>query len=237
MFNALADIDENVEDDPVQDAGVEGCRYGTLLPCHALPADDVYPGSGYRWRSRFRSAIITIVVAGIVGQVFTERRLFIQDGPVEWLTAGVINFRGIYWEVERDTPIAIPLFIFMGIMQRSKIAEDLLVTMAQLFGPMPGGLGISVVFVGALLAATTGIVGATVVAMGRLSCPPCCAISQSSHRHHLPRERSGHSAIHRADHRASCAAADQAQATCQSLYKEATRSRSLGSQRRLDECR
>ena len=50
--------------------------------------------------------------------------------------------------------IAIPLFVFMGIMlQRSKIAEDLLVTMAQLFGPMPGGLGISVVFVGALLAA------------------------------------------------------------------------------------
>ncbi len=60
----------------------------------------------------------------------------------------------------------------MGIMlQRSKIAEDLLVTMAQLFGPVPGGLGISVVFVGALLAATTGIVGATVVAMGLISLP------------------------------------------------------------------
>ncbi|MEM6945653.1 MAG: TRAP transporter large permease subunit, partial [Pseudomonadota bacterium] len=73
---------------------------------------------------------------------------------------------------DRDTLIAIPLFIFMGIMlQRSKIAEDLLVTMAQLFGPVPGGLGISVVFVGALLAATTGIVGATVVAMGLISLP------------------------------------------------------------------
>jgi tripartite ATP-independent transporter DctM subunit len=60
----------------------------------------------------------------------------------------------------------------MGIMlQRSKIAEDLLVTMAQLFGPIPGGLGISVVFVGGLLAATTGIVGATVVAMGLISLP------------------------------------------------------------------
>ena len=60
----------------------------------------------------------------------------------------------------------------MGIMlQRSKIAEDLLVTMAQLFGPVRGGLGISVVFVGALLAATTGIVGATVVAMGLISLP------------------------------------------------------------------
>jgi TRAP-type mannitol/chloroaromatic compound transport system permease large subunit len=84
----------------------------------------------------------------------------------------VTNLRGVYWEVERDTLIAIPLFIFMGIMlQRSKIAEDLLVTMAQLFGPVPGGLGISVVFVGALLAATTGIVGATVVAMGMISLP------------------------------------------------------------------
>ena len=60
----------------------------------------------------------------------------------------------------------------MGIMlQRSKIAEDLLVTMGQLFGPIPGGLGISVIFVGALLAATTGIVGATVVAMGLISLP------------------------------------------------------------------
>ncbi|MBT8346820.1 MAG: TRAP transporter large permease subunit, partial [Desulfofustis sp.] len=68
--------------------------------------------------------------------------------------------------------IAVPLFIFMGIMlQRSKIAEDLLVTMAQLFGPVPGGLGISVVLVGALLAATTGIVGATVIAMGLISLP------------------------------------------------------------------
>ena len=69
------------------------------------------------------SAIITIVIAGIAGQLFTgdSGAYFIQDGPVEWLTAGVTNFRGIYWEVERDTLIAIPLFIFMGIMlQRSR---------------------------------------------------------------------------------------------------------------------
>lgn len=120
------------------------------------------------------SAIVTIVLAGICGTIFQgdSGAYFIQDGPMEWLTAGVMNFRGIYWEVERDTLIAIPLFIFMGIMlQRSKIAEDLLVTMAQLFGPIPGGLGISVVFVGGLLAATTGIVGATVVAMGLISLP------------------------------------------------------------------
>ena len=120
------------------------------------------------------AAITTIALAGLAGYIFTgdPAAFFSQDGPVEWLTAGVTNFRGIYWEVERDTLIAIPLFIFMGIMlQRSRIAEDLLVTMAQLFGPIPGGLGVSVVFVGALLAATTGIVGATVVAMGLISLP------------------------------------------------------------------
>ncbi|MDA0785321.1 MAG: TRAP transporter large permease subunit [Proteobacteria bacterium] len=120
------------------------------------------------------AAILTIGIAALTGVIFAgdTGAFFAQDGPVQWLTAGVTNFRGVYWEVERDTLIAVPLFVFMGIMlQRSKIAEDLLVTMAQLFGPVPGGLGISVVFVGALLAATTGIVGATVVAMGLISLP------------------------------------------------------------------
>ena len=82
------------------------------------------------------AAIVTITLAGLTGTLFEgdSGAYFIQDGPIEWLTAGVTNFRGIYWEVELDTLIAIPLFIFMGIMlQRSKIAEDLLVTMAQLF--------------------------------------------------------------------------------------------------------
>ena len=120
------------------------------------------------------SAILSIGIAALCGYVFegNASAYFVQDGPLEWLSAGVTNFRSLYWDVERDTLIAIPLFIFMGIMlQRSKIAEDLLVTMAQLFGPIPGGLGISVVFVGALLAATTGIVGATVIAMGLISLP------------------------------------------------------------------
>ena len=121
------------------------------------------------------AAIVTISIAAVCGYLFASGNVdayFAQDGPSQWLSAGVTNLRGIYWEVERDTLIAIPLFIFMGIMlQRSKIAEDLLLTMARLFGPVPGGLGISVVFVGALLAATTGIVGATVVAMGLISLP------------------------------------------------------------------
>ena len=70
------------------------------------------------------------------------------------------------------TLIAVPLFVFMGVMlERSKVAENLLDTMAALFGPMRGGLGISVIVVGMLLAASTGIVGATVVTMGLLSLP------------------------------------------------------------------
>ena len=120
------------------------------------------------------AAIVSISLAAICGFVFEGNldAYFHSGGASQWISAGVTNLRGIYWEVERDTLIAIPLFIFMGIMlQRSKIAEDLLVTMAQLFGRVPGGLGISVVFVGALLAATTGIVGATVVAMGLISLP------------------------------------------------------------------
>jgi TRAP-type mannitol/chloroaromatic compound transport system permease large subunit len=120
------------------------------------------------------SAIFTIGLAALSGFVFEGNvaAYFAHGDPLQWLNAGVTNFRGIYWEPERDTLIAIPLFIFMGIMlERSKIAEDLLVTMAQLFGPIPGGLGISVVLVGALLAATTGIVGATVIAMGLISLP------------------------------------------------------------------
>jgi len=120
------------------------------------------------------AAIISIGLAAAAGYLAEGNMdaYFHSGGPSQWLSAGVTNLRGVYWDVERDTLIAIPLFIFMGIMlQRSKIAEDLLVTMAQLFGPIPGGLGISVVFVGALLAATTGIVGATVVAMGLISLP------------------------------------------------------------------
>ena len=120
------------------------------------------------------SAILSVSIAALAGYLFAgdPSAYFAQDGASQWLSAGVTNFRSLYWVVERDTLIAIPLFIFMGIMlQRSKIAEDLLVAMARLFGPLPGGLGISVVFVGALLAATTGIVGATVIAMGLISLP------------------------------------------------------------------
>ena len=178
------------------------------------------------------SAILTIGTAALAGLLFAgdPSAYFAQGGPGQWLSAGVTNFRGIYWEVERDTLIAIPLFVFMGIMlQRSKIAEDLLVTMAQLFGPMPGGLGISVVFVGALLAATTGIVGATVVAMGLISLP---AMMRNNYSNSLATGTIAASGtlgqiippsivlIILADQLAS--ATDQASSTRKLLYKETT---------------
>jgi tripartite ATP-independent transporter DctM subunit len=74
--------------------------------------------------------------------------------------------------MENTTLIAVPLFVFMGIMlEKSRLAEDLLSSMADLFGQFRSGLGVSVVLVGALLAASTGIVGATVVTMGLMSLP------------------------------------------------------------------
>ncbi len=71
-----------------------------------------------------------------------------------------------------ETLLAVPLFVLMGIaLERSNIAEDLLTTMAKLFGSVPGGLAIAVVPVGTLLAASTGVVGATVVTMGLIALP------------------------------------------------------------------
>lgn len=178
------------------------------------------------------AAILSIVLAAGSGYIFAGSvdAYFFSGGPSQWLTAGVTNLRGVYWEVERDTLIAIPLFIFMGIMlQRSKIAEDLLVTMARLFGPVPGGLGISVVFVGALLAATTGIVGATVVAMGLISLP---AMLRNNYSQSLATGTIAASGtlgqiippsivlIILADQLAS--ASDQASTARKALYKEAT---------------
>jgi TRAP-type mannitol/chloroaromatic compound transport system permease large subunit len=71
-----------------------------------------------------------------------------------------------------ETLLAVLMFVLMGItLERSKIANDLLLTMARVFGPLPGGLAVSIVVVGAFLAASTGIVGATVVTMGLLALP------------------------------------------------------------------
>ena len=78
----------------------------------------------------------------------------------------------LYGIMTNETLVAVPLFVFMGVtLERSRVAENLLETMSGLFGRLRGGLGLSVTLVGMLLAASTGIVGATVVTMGLLSLP------------------------------------------------------------------
>jgi tripartite ATP-independent transporter DctM subunit len=88
----------------------------------------------------------------------------------EALLSGLPN--RIFGIMSNETLVAVPLFVFMGVtLERARIAEDLLETLSGLFGNLRGGLGISVTIVGMLLAASTGIVGATVVTMGLLSLP------------------------------------------------------------------
>ena len=88
----------------------------------------------------------------------------------EALLSGLPN--RVFGIMTNETLVAVPLFVFMGVtLERAQIAEELLDTLSSLFGPLRGGLGISVTLVGMLLAASTGIVGATVVTMGLLSLP------------------------------------------------------------------
>jgi tripartite ATP-independent transporter DctM subunit len=104
----------------------------------------------------------TALVFAVIGNLF---------GIFDFALLGAL-IPQIFGRMTNPVLIAVPLFVFMGVMlERSKVAEDLLETMGQLFGRMPGGLGIAVTVVGALLAASTGIVGATVVTMGLLSLP------------------------------------------------------------------
>ena len=107
--------------------------------------------------------------------------------PVAFTFGGVALFFGIYAEgmdlfafmpfrimsvMQNTVLMAVPLFIFMGVvLQRTRLAEQLLTSMGRLFGGLPGGLAISTILVGALLAASTGVVGASVVAMGLISLP------------------------------------------------------------------
>ena len=101
--------------------------------------------------------------------------IFVAIGAMTGLLEPVqLNFMAgrLFKIMDRSTLIAVPLFIFMGLMlERTKIAEDLLESMATLFGTLRGGMGFAVTIVGMLLAASTGIVGATVVTMGLLSLP------------------------------------------------------------------
>jgi TRAP-type mannitol/chloroaromatic compound transport system permease large subunit len=89
--------------------------------------------------------------------------------PTSLLQALPLRMMGI---MQNDTLLAIPFFTFMGlILERSGMAEDLLDTIGQLFGPIRGGLAIAVILVGAMLAATTGVVAASVISMGLISLP------------------------------------------------------------------
>ncbi|MCC0014938.1 MAG: TRAP transporter large permease subunit [Rhodobiaceae bacterium] len=92
-------------------------------------------------------------------------------GEMDITLLGALGQR-VFGLLTNDVLIAIPLFVLMGVvLEKSHIAEELLETMGRLFGRLRGGLGVSVVLVGALLAASTGIVGATVIAMGLIALP------------------------------------------------------------------
>jgi tripartite ATP-independent transporter DctM subunit len=92
-------------------------------------------------------------------------------GIMDFALLGALPAR-IFGIMTNDVLLAIPLFIFMGVMlERSRVAEELLETMGRLFGGLPGGLGVSVIIVGVLLAAAKGVVGATTVTMGLIVLP------------------------------------------------------------------
>jgi len=102
---------------------------------------------------------LIFAVFGVIGGSFNEALLLSLPNRV----FGIMT---------NETLVAVPLFVFMGVtLERARIAEELLETLSALFGTLRGGLGISVTLVGMLLAASTGIVGATVVTMGLLSLP------------------------------------------------------------------
>lgn len=105
---------------------------------------------------------VAILFAGLGGLLGTFDQSFLFAIPVRIFGLAMTN----------ETLIAVPLFIFMGLLlQRTRIAEEMLESMGLLFGRLRGGLGLSVFVVGGLLAATTGVVGATVVSMGLISLP------------------------------------------------------------------
>ena len=126
-----------------------------------------------------------LLFLGVVAALLTGFPVAFALGGAAVLMAGIGSLAGTFDPILlgslpsrlldiglNPTLVAVPLFVFMGtILERSKVAENLLITMGQLFGGLRGGLGISVVLVGALLAASTGIVGATIVTMALISLP------------------------------------------------------------------
>lgn len=128
-------------------------------------------GLGYPVAFTFGAVAMIFGAAGAVHEAFSD-----GGGLADSVDVFVDMFKfmpyRIYAIIENKILIAVPLFVFMGVvLEKSKLAERLLTSMAFLFGGVRGGVAISTVFVGALLAASTGVVGASVVAMGMISLP------------------------------------------------------------------
>jgi len=111
------------------------------------------------------------VAFALGGTAFLFAFLGVELGMFDWPLLMALPDR-TFGIMSNFVLLAVPFFIFMGTMlEKSRLAEDLLTTIGQVFGPMRGGLALAVVFVGGLLAAATGVVGASVVAMGLISLP------------------------------------------------------------------
>ncbi len=130
-----------------------------ILPLLMFAAICIFLMLGYPVAMTLGGVALLFAACGIVGGVFDPNLL--KSFPTR-----------LYGIMNNYTLVAVPLFVFMGtVLEKSRLAEDLLENMAKACGRLPGGLGISVVIVGAMLAASTGIVGATVVTMGLMSLP------------------------------------------------------------------
>ncbi len=111
------------------------------------------------------------VAFSLAGTALIFASIGIVTGTFESAFLGAIPNR-LYGDMTNMTLVAVPLFVFMGVLlEKSNLAQDLLSNMAEVIGGFRGSLAISVIFVGALIAASTGIVGATVIAMGLISLP------------------------------------------------------------------
>jgi tripartite ATP-independent transporter DctM subunit len=130
-----------------------------LIPLLMFVAICFFLMLGYPVAFTLGGVALAFAAFGIVGGIFDPNLL--KSFPSR-----------LYGIMNNYTLVAVPLFVFMGgILEKSRLAEDLLENMSKACGRLPGGLGISVVLVGAMLAASTGIVGATVVTMGLMSLP------------------------------------------------------------------
>lgn len=130
-----------------------------LIPLFMFAAICFFLMLGYPVAFTLGGVALAFAAFGIVGGIFDPNLL--KSFPSR-----------LYGIMNNYTLVAVPLFVFMGtVLEKSRLAEDLLANMTKACGRLPGGLGISVVAVGSLLAASTGIVGATVVTMGLMSLP------------------------------------------------------------------